>query len=67
MTTSLILWSIFLGALGIAYITYGKKQHKAIPLLGGVILLVLPYFTTNIYILVCTLILVVLSAYFINI
>ncbi len=47
MTTSVIVWSVFLGALGMAYMSYGKRQGKIIASLGGLVLLVLPYFTTE--------------------
>jgi hypothetical protein len=67
MSTSFILWSIFLGAIGIAYITYGKQQRKAIPILGGIILLILPYFTVNSYLLSAGLITVIGLSYFINV
>ena len=67
MSTSFILWSIFLGAVGIAYMTYGKQQRKAVPLLGGMILLVLPYFTFNSYFLSAGLITVIGLSYFINV
>jgi len=66
MTTTYILWNIFLGALGIAYITYGKVQRKAIPLLGGILLLVLPYLTSNIYIIIGGVLSVILLSYIIK-
>ena len=63
MSTAYILWNIFLGALGFAYIIYGKKQRKAIPLLGGIVLIVLPYFTSLTYIYMMVLFLVALGSY----
>ena len=67
MSSTLILLSILLGAVGIAYITYGKTQRKAIPLLGGVVLLVMPYFSSQSYLLIAVLILVIVLSYFFNI
>ena len=63
MSTSYILWSIFLGALGIAYVVYGKKQRKAVPLLGGIVLLVLPYFSSNNLVFVGVLITIIVVSY----
>ncbi len=41
-----------LGAIGLAYIVYGKKQRKAIALLCGVGLCGIPYFISNMIALV---------------
>jgi len=67
MSTSLILLSVLLGAFGVAYVSYAKTQRKAVPLIGGLVLLFLPYFTTNSYILVGILIAVILLSYFFNV
>lgn len=66
MTTSFILWNIFLGALGIAYLSYAKAQKKVVPMVGGIALLLVPYFTSNVYVYLLTLILVVGIAYKFN-
>ena len=66
MTTSFILWNIFLGALGIAYLSYAKAQKKVVPMVGGIALLVVPYLTSNVYVYLLTLILVVAIAYKFN-
>jgi len=67
VTTSFILWNIFLGALGLAYMSYAKIRKKAMPLIGGLVLLVVPYVTDNTYLFMTALVLVVLSSYFISI
>jgi len=67
VTTSFILWNIFLGSLGLAYLSYAKSRKKAMPLIGGLLLLVVPYVTDNTYLFVITVVLVVLSSYFIGI
>ena len=67
MSTSVILWSVFLGALGMAYMSYGKRQGKIFASLGGLILLVLPYFTTETYKLLASLIVIVAAVYFFNV
>ncbi len=60
MSTSLILWSVLFGAIGLGYFTYGKKQKAMVPLLCGLALMVFPYFVPNTTLLV--LVGVVLSA-----
>ena len=63
MTTSYILWNILLGSLGLAYLAYAKVQRKIVPALGGIILLVIPYFTSLSWIYICTLVCVVILSY----
>jgi len=66
MTTSYILWNIFLGALGVSYLMYAKTQKKVVPLIGGLVLLIVPYLTENSYLFMVTLMGVILSSYFIT-
>jgi dephospho-CoA kinase len=63
MTTSYILWNIFLGALGVSYLMYAKAQKKIVPMIGGILLLVVPYLTQNSYYYILTLVVVVISSY----
>ncbi|MFT7619629.1 MAG: hypothetical protein ACI97A_003285 [Planctomycetota bacterium] len=51
MSTGLI-FAVFYGAVGFGYFIYGRKQQHLIALLCGMGLLVLPYFTANIYALI---------------
>ena len=67
MTTSSLLWNIFLSAAGLAYITYGKTQRKVIPLLGGIVLMLAPYFVDKGYFLFGILFFVITSSYVINV
>ena len=67
MSTPAVLWNIFLGAMGLAYITYGKTHRKAIPLLGGIVLILVPYFIDTTYLLIGVMLFVMASSYFINI
>jgi len=66
MTTSVIVWSVFLGALGMAYMSYGKRQGKIIASLGGLVLLVLPYFTTESLPLLASMATIIGIVYFFN-
>jgi hypothetical protein len=38
------IFGIFSGAVGMAYIVYGKRQTKFVPVLAGVLLCAYPYF-----------------------
>jgi drug/metabolite transporter (DMT)-like permease len=39
------------GAVGVGYLAYGKKQGRFVPAICGILLIVYPYFTDNIWIL----------------
>jgi hypothetical protein len=39
------------GAIGSGYFLYGRKQDKPVPMICGVLLIIYPYFTDNILIL----------------
>jgi len=67
MTTSYILWNIFLGALGMAYIVYAKTQRKIVPFLGGVILLVIPYVSSVLWLYLLVILIVIIVSYYYNI
>jgi len=67
MNTSVLIWGVIFGSIGIGFFIYGKKQKAAIPLLSGIGLMVLPYFISNIYILILSGIVLVALPYFIKI
>ncbi|TFG93477.1 MAG: hypothetical protein E4H15_01255 [Syntrophobacterales bacterium] len=50
--TSLLLWEMIFGAIGLGFLTYGKKQKAVVPLITGIALFVIPYFISNVYMLV---------------
>jgi hypothetical protein len=39
--------SLVLGSIGVGYFIYGKKQGKMVALLAGLVLMVFPYFVSN--------------------
>ncbi len=43
MDSSTLFWGILFGSVGTGYAIYGKKQHKVVPTLCGVALIVFPY------------------------
>lgn len=50
--TSLLMWGVIFGAVGLGFFTYGKKQQAPVPLFCGVALFIIPYVITNVYLLV---------------
>jgi len=54
MDTSTLMWGVILGSIGFGFFIYGKKQKTIVPLISGVGLMVFPYFTSNVFILVAT-------------
>lgn len=40
------------GSIGLGFFVYGKRQRAIVPLLAGVALSVLPYFVSNVYLMV---------------
>ena len=51
MDATTLFAGVILGALGLGYIVYGRKQRNGIALLSGVALCGLPYVASNIYLL----------------
>lgn len=50
--TSLIIWGVIFGSIGLGFFIYGKRQKSVVPLLAGIALCVFPYFISNVYVLV---------------
>ena len=65
--TSLIIWGVLFGALGIGFFTYGRKQKAVVPLITGIALFVFPYFISNVYMLVIVGAVLVALPYFLKI
>lgn len=47
MNTGELLWGLLFSSVGLGYFIYGRRQHKTIPLLSGLALMVYPYFMPN--------------------
>jgi uncharacterized membrane protein YqaE (UPF0057 family) len=45
-----ILISVLLGAIGLGYIVYGRRQMHGMALISGILLCVFPYFVSSIWI-----------------
>jgi predicted membrane protein len=65
--TSLLIWGMLFGIIGLGFFTYGKKQKAVVPLCTGVALFIFPYFISNVYILVFVGVALVVLPYFVKI
>lgn len=60
------MWGMIFGSIGVGFFIYGKKQKAVIPLFSGLGLIVVPYFISNIYVLVLSGIVLIALPYFIR-
>jgi predicted membrane protein len=66
-STSILIWGVIFGAIGMGFFTYGKKQKAVVPLAVGVTLFVVPYVIPNVYMLVAAGVVLVILPYFVRI
>jgi len=64
---SILIWGVIFGSIGLGFFVYSKKQKAIIPLLSGIGLMAVPYFISNMYILILSGIVLVASPYIIKI
>jgi len=62
-----LIWGVIFGSIGLGFFVYGKKQKSVVPLFSGVGLMVVPYFISNMYILVLSGIVLVMLPYLVKI
>jgi len=67
ISTSTLIMGVIFGAIGLGFFIYGKKQKAIIPLFCGIVLMILPYFIPNMYILILSGIIIAAIPYFIRI
>lgn len=65
--TSLLIWGMVFGSIGLGFFTYGKKQKAVVPLFTGIALFMFPYFISNVYMLVIVGVVLVVLPYFVRI
>jgi hypothetical protein len=41
------MWGVLFGASGLGFLTYGRKQRAAVPLICGLALMAFPYFVSS--------------------
>ena len=66
-SASTLMWGMIFGSIGLGFFIYGKKQKSVMPLISGLGLIILPYLISNIYILVLSGIVLIVSLFFIKI
>lgn len=52
MDATTLFLGVILSSLGMGYIIYGRKQRRGIALVSGFVLCGLPFFVSNIFVLV---------------
>ena len=67
MNTSLLFWGLLFGSVGFGFFIYGKKQKAFVPLVCGLVLMVIPYFISNIILLVAIGVALIALPYFVRI
>jgi len=65
--TSLLIWGMLFGAIGLGFFTYGKRQKAVVPFFTGVALFIFPYFISNVYMLVFVGIALIILPYYVRI
>ncbi len=65
--TTTIVWGVLFGALGLGYLTYGRRQRAIVPLVIGVALVIFPYFVANLYALLAVGAILLAIPYFVRI
>jgi hypothetical protein len=66
-STDLIIWGFIFGTIGIGFFTYGKRQKSIIPIISGIGLFVIPYFISNLFLLIIAGLILIILPYFIRI
>jgi hypothetical protein len=64
--TSMLLWGVVFGSIGLGFFIYGRKQQAIVPLVAGIALFVVPYVITNLYLLLLAGIILVALPYFVR-
>jgi len=67
MDTSLLLWGMLFGSIGLGFFIYGKKQRAAVPFMVGIALFIVPYVFTNVYALVAAGVVLISLPYFVRV
>lgn len=65
--SSTLIWGVIFGSIGLGFFVYSKKQKAIVPLISGIGLMVVPYFISNMYILVLSGIVLIALPYLVRI
>ncbi len=66
-SSSIMVWSVLFGGIGIGYFVYGRKQRAIVPFCTGLALFVFPYFMSSVVMLLIVGVILVAIPYFIKI
>jgi hypothetical protein len=66
LNTSSLLWGLLFGSAGLGFFVYGRKQRAVVPLVCGLLLMVFPYFVSNVALLVAVGIVLCAVPYFLR-
>lgn len=64
--TSMLLWGVVFGSIGLGFFIYGRKQQAVVPLVVGIALFVVPYVIANLYLLLLAGVVLVALPYFVR-
>jgi predicted membrane protein len=64
--TSILLWGVVFGSIGLGFFIYGRKQQAVVPLVVGIALFVVPYVIANLYLLLLAGVVLVALPYFVR-
>jgi len=67
MDSTVLIWEMLFGAIGLGFFSYGKKQKAIIPFVTGVSLFIFPYFVSNVMLLVVIGFALIVMPYFVRI
>jgi hypothetical protein len=65
--TASLVWGLIFGTIGLGFFVYGTKQKAVIPFLSGFGLMAVPYFVSNVYLLVFICLILLVLPYFVRI
>ena len=51
-SVGVLLWGLLFSCAGLGFFLYGRKQRSLVPLVCGLILMIYPYFVSNLVLLV---------------
>ncbi len=66
MDSATILWGLLFGSIGVGYFIYGKNQAHVVARYTGIVLMIYPYFMSNVVALVIVGILLLLLPKFVK-
>jgi predicted membrane protein len=66
LSSSLLLWGLLFGSVGIGFFIYGKRQRRVVPLVCGLALMIFPYFVSGTILVVVVGIVLIAIPYFVR-